>query len=50
MDNEGINLDNSMKKTTEFPLQKPTYEYPEHGLKVGPSIYHTNNMNYGTYP
>ena len=48
MDAEGIPLDNAMKKTTEFPLKKPSYQYPQHGLQVGPSIYHTNNMNYGT--
>jgi hypothetical protein len=50
MEKEGISLDNSIKKSTEFPLQKPPSQYPGHGLKIGPSIYHTNNMNYGTYP
>jgi len=36
------------KKTErEFPIRHDQYKYPQHGLKVGPLIYRTNNMNYG---
>ncbi len=39
-----------MRKTTEFPIKNSTgIKYPQHGLNVGPSVYRTNNMNYGTF-
>ena len=47
LEEEGIKVDNPMRKTTEFPIKEPVYKYPDQGLKVGPSTYHTTNMNYG---
>ena len=29
-------------------MSKGYSEYPQHGLKVGNPMYHTNNMNYGS--
>lgn len=37
------------KKTErEFPIRHDQYKYPQPGLNVGPLIYRTNNMNYGS--
>ena len=37
------------KKTErEFPIRHDQYKYPQHGVNVGPLIYRTNNMNYGS--
>lgn len=40
----------SFAKKTErdFPIKHDQYQYPQPGLNVGPLIYRTNNMNYGT--
>lgn len=35
------------QKKTEFHVKEEGYQYPNHGLNVGPPIYRTNNMNYG---
>jgi hypothetical protein len=36
-------------KKTEFHIKHgENYKYPNHGLNVGPAIYRTNNMNYGS--
>lgn len=37
-----------MKKTEFHVKQSESYKYPDHGLNVGPTIYRTNNMNYGS--
>jgi hypothetical protein len=37
-----------MKKTEFHVKNSNSYKYPDHGLNVGPAIYRTNNMNYGS--
>ena len=52
LEREGVdpNSENSRyQKKTQFHVTGMGYsEYPEQGLNVGPSIYRTNNMNYGS--
>lgn len=35
-------------KKTDFHIKKAYDEYPKAGINVGPPIYRTNNMNYGS--
>lgn len=40
MEEQKIEIDQPMGKTTELPIKTSTaFKYPEKGLKVGPSIY-----------
>jgi hypothetical protein len=43
----GTNQEFAKKTEREFPIRHDQYNYPEHGVNVGPIIYRTNNMNYG---
>jgi hypothetical protein len=38
-----------LSRKKEFHIKNSdSYNFPENGLKVGPAIYRTNNMTYGS--